>query len=349
MMETANSNCMRRITAGVNSHGRVPKSRGDMTVGDIMSKEVITVRSDETVFSAAKRMSENGVSCVVAFCEAAIVGILTEKDILKGIAAQDADFRRLTVSDRMCSPVEVVPHTMSVLKAGEIMESKGIKRLPVIEEGRLAGIVTQTDLTRGLVSLAPLRSVSRIMSRHVATVQAEATIQEAAEIMATNGFSCLVAMHRDQVAGILTEKDLLRRVVALHKDPAATHVADIMSFPIATVPSNLSVLSAGRKMDQMHLHRLVVMDEGRVCGIVTQTDIMRAVRHQLEKLQAERRVMTSELGALVQHVMSDLEKLKHFLSGVEDASESTPLAEPGDGECETTALTSSEADPARSL
>jgi signal-transduction protein with cAMP-binding, CBS, and nucleotidyltransferase domain len=148
------------------------------------------------------------------------------------------------------------------------------------------------------------------------------------------------------VAGILTEKDLLRRVVALHKDPAATHVADIMSFPIATVPSSFSVLSAGRKMDQMHLHRLVVMDEGRVCGIVTQTDIMRAVRHQLEKLQAERRVMTSELGALVQYVMSDLEKLKHFLSGVEDASESTPVAEAADTECEAAEPTSSEADPA---
>jgi CBS domain-containing protein len=205
-----------------------------MAVGDVMSKEVVTVGSDDTLFSAAKQMSENGVSCVVAFCEAAIAGILTEKDILKGVAAQDVDFRRLLVSDRMSSPVEVIPTTMSVLDAGEIMESKGIKRLPVIEEGRLAGIVTQTDITRGLVSLTPLRSVSRIMSRHVATVQADATIQEAAETMATNGFSCLVAMHRDQVAGILTEKDLLRRVVALHKNPTETHVADIMSFPITT-------------------------------------------------------------------------------------------------------------------
>jgi hypothetical protein len=93
---------------------------------------------------------------------------------------------------------------------------------------------------------------------------------------------------------------------------------------------------------QVHL---VVMDEGHVCGIVTQTDVMRAVRYQLEKLEAERRVMTSELGALVQYVMSDLEKLKHFLAGIEGASESAPVAEAANGECEAAAPTSSEADP----
>jgi predicted transcriptional regulator len=317
---------MRRLAAGINSHGWINASRSGLSVGDVMSREVVTVGADDTVFSAAKKMSENGVSCVVAFREAAIVGILTEKDILKGIAAQDVDFRRLTVSDRMSSPVEVVPGTTSVIDAGELMESKGIKRLPVIDDGTLAGIVTQTDITRGLVSLAPLRSVSKIMSRHVATVQAEATIHEAADMMATNGISCLVAMHRNQVAGILTEKDLLRRVVALHKDPTATHVADVMSFPIATVASSLSVLSAGRKMDQMHLHRLVVMEEGDVCGIVTQTDIMRAVRHQLETLEAERRVMSSELAALVQYIMNDLQKLKHFLNGLEGPAEAADRA-----------------------
>ena len=120
-----------------------------------------------------------------------------------------------------------------------------------------------------------------------------APVAEAARLMSDRGISCVVAMHRREVAGILTEKDLLKRVVALHKDPARTHVADAMSFPIMIVPSTYSVISATRKMDQMHLHRLVVADGNKVCGIVTQTDLMRVIRKELDRLQSQRRRLTA--------------------------------------------------------
>jgi len=301
-------------------NSRLRANSRDLTVRDIMSKEIITAASDDTLYAAAKRMSDNRVSCIVVVDDKKVVGILTDKDMLRGVAAQDADFRRMHVGELMSSPAEVAPPQTSVMAAGKIMETKSVKRLPVVDGDTLIGLVTQTDITRGLVSISPLTSVGDIMTQRVATVSTEATAAEAAQAMSSRGVSCLIAMHRGAVAGIITEKDLLRRVVALQKDPAATEVADVMSFPVVVVPPAYSILSAGKKIDRMRLHRLVVTADNKVLGIVTQTDIMRAVRRELERMEQQRRVLTTELDALVRYIMQDLEKLRSYLSETTDAS-----------------------------
>lgn len=306
-----------------------PAAGGTLKVRDIMGREIISAGPDDTVFAAARRMSENNISCVVVTDEEMVVGILTDKDILKGIAGNDCDFHRLRIRQRMSSPVEVVSPEESIIAAGKTMEVQGIKRLPVVDAGALVGIVTQTDVTRGLISISPLGAVSEIMSTKIATVDTGSTTAEAARIMASHGISCLVAMHRQEVAGMLTEKDLLRRVVALHRDPATTQVVEVMSFPIVGVPPTYSVLQAGKKMDTMRLHRLVVMDSPRhVCGIVTQTDIMRAVRDELERLEQNHPMLRSELRGLAGRLVENAEKLRHFIHTLPDAAFDTPPFEP---------------------
>jgi CBS domain-containing protein len=225
----------------------------------------------------------------------------------------------------MSRPAVVVSPNEPVIVAGRTMQDKGIKRLPVVDAGSLVGIVTQTDVMRGLISISPLGSVSEVMTDNVATVETAATAAEAARIMATAGISCLIVTHRMEVAGIVTEKDLLRRVVALHKDPATTQVVDIMSFPIAAIPPTYSVLSAGRKMDTMRLHRLVVMDRTKkVCGVVTQTDVMRAVRREIERAC---RSFDAEVDAIVDSLVDDMERLRASL-GRMDVCPATDIEAP---------------------
>jgi len=294
--------------------GLLDSPRGDLKIEDIMSRDMVTAAMTDTVFSAAKKMSENNVSCIVVVDDEMVLGILTDKDMLKGLAGQDRQFNHLRVADRMSSPVEVTSRKTSIVAAGQIMETRGIKRLPVVEGGRLVGIVTQTDITRGLVSISPLQAVADIMTTDVSTVDTGATVAEAAQIMATRGISSLIATHRDEVSGIVTEKDLLRRVVAVHKDPVETQVVDIMSFPMISVPPSYSVLSAAKKMDVMHLHRLVVMVDNQIYGIITQTDITRAIRSEFERLRQKRQASNAELGNLIRNAMEDLEQLQLFLN-----------------------------------
>jgi len=291
-------------------------SSHDLKVRDVMSKDVVTAVPGDTVFDAAKRMFEAGISCLVVTDGQRAIGILTERDVLRAVAGGLLDLHRITVAQAMSSPVQPVSPALSILAAGRIMEARQIRRLPVLEDRQLVGIVTQTDITRGLVTLIPLKSISDIMTRDVATVAADALVAEAARIMASKRISCVVATRQDEPAGILTEKDLIHRVVTVQKNPAETRVADVMSSPITTVPPSYSVLGVSRKMDALHLHRLVVMDAGKLCGIVTQTDIMRAIRVDLERVENDRWGWMTELAMQVRASIDNLQKLEDLLQAL---------------------------------
>jgi len=181
--------------------------------------------------------------------------------------------------------VVVAAADTSILEAARIMAAKGIKHLPVVDGEQLMGILTQTDIERGLISLSPMRCVCDIMRRDVATVKMDAPVERAAELMSQHHTGCVVALHRQAAIGIFTEKDLLKRVVALRKDAHETKVCDVMSFPVAAVRPDFSVVSASRKMAGTPFHRFVVMDGETICGLVSQSDIVGALRREVEAWQ----------------------------------------------------------------
>jgi PAS domain S-box-containing protein len=255
-----------------------------LNVIDVMSREVAAISPEEIVVSAAKIMSDDKISCLVVIDRGNVVGIITETDVLRRVGDEGKDIYRTKLGRIMSSPVESVSSDLSILEASKIMGAKHIKRLPVIDEAKLVGIVTQTDLVRALTSYGLWRDVSEIMSRNIAGIQRHASVAEAAEIMTSGKLSCIVVMDGDDVVGILTEKDMLGRVVALQRDPANTGMDEVMSCPVTTVPWNFSVFSASRIMEEMNIRRLVVTKDKCICGIVTQTDIFMTVR---DKLQAE--------------------------------------------------------------
>ena len=271
-------------TNGITSDGLVASSWAWLSVGDVMNRQVATVSLEEKVASAAKIMSDERISCLVVIDCGNVVGIITETDVLRRVGNKSNDLYRTELSQIMSSPVESASSDLSILQAGKIMGRKHIKRLPIIENGKLVGIVTQTDLVRALTSYGMWRDVSEIMSRNLACVQTDSSVADAAEIMTVRKISCIIVMDGNNVVGILTQKDLLGRVVALQRNPANIRMEEVMSFPVTSVPYNLSVFSASKLMEEMNIRRLVVMNDKRLCGVVTQTDIFMAVR---DKLQAE--------------------------------------------------------------
>jgi CBS domain-containing protein len=119
------------------------------------------------------------------------------------------------------------------------------------------------------------------MSSDIVTVHPGSRVEEAAAVMTSRNISCVLIIHKDQVAGILTMKDILKRVIAAEKHPADVQVVDVMSFPVISVAPDFSFFSANRLMDRRHIHRLVVMDGDSVCGIVSQTDVLNALRRAM--------------------------------------------------------------------
>jgi PAS domain S-box-containing protein len=157
-----------------------------------------------------------------------------------------------------------------------------------VADRQLVGIVTQTDITRGLVYLTALQRVSEVMSSNVATVGPEATAADAARAMWTHNVTGVVVMLGSQAMGVVSQKDIVIRVASMQKNPARTPVVDIMSTPVLPIPPHYSIFLASRLMDRMHVHRLVVQDDRQICGIVSQTDILKAVERRLAEQEQHR-------------------------------------------------------------
>jgi len=263
----------------------VTASRVWLRVEDIMSKDVVTICPDQAIASAAQIMAENNISCLVVVDNAKVVGIITETDFLKMIGIGKNDFNKVKVVEIMSSPVHSVHPDFSILEASRIAIDNHVKRLPILKrDGQLVGIITQTDLIRPLTSYGMWWDVSGTMNSDIVGIDHKATVAEAAEIMTSRDVSCIVILQTDQAAGIFTERDLVKKVIVPGKDPIRTKIANVMSSPAISIPPDCSVFSASRIMEKMNIRRLLCMDDKRLCGIVTQTDIFLAMRN---KLQAE--------------------------------------------------------------
>jgi CBS domain-containing protein len=120
---------------------------GHTFVKDIMKSAVISIDSSLTVIDAAKMMEDAGVGCVVVMENGVAVGILTERDFVRKIAAHEKSLST-PVKEVMSSPLIVINPDETVWELAELMKQRRIHKVPVVNEGRLVGIATSTDLTR---------------------------------------------------------------------------------------------------------------------------------------------------------------------------------------------------------
>ncbi|TMQ70296.1 MAG: CBS domain-containing protein [Candidatus Eisenbacteria bacterium] len=108
------------------------------------------------------------------------------------------------------------------------------------------------------------------------------SVLRAAALMNDRGIGGLVVLDGDRVAGIFTERDILRRVVAVGRDPAKTQVREVMTSPVAFCRRETTLAECRYVMTERRIRHLPVVDEHGVCGIVTIGDLMahEATEHQ---------------------------------------------------------------------
>jgi CBS domain-containing protein len=124
-----------------------------MLVGSAMNVRVVSVRPDETVQVAIARMMEEGIGAVVVCEGPRLVGIFTERDVLR-LAAEGPEFGSARLEDVMTrSPVTVDPD-VHIVDAARLMGERGIRHLPVVEGENLHGVVGIRDVLRSLVERA---------------------------------------------------------------------------------------------------------------------------------------------------------------------------------------------------
>ena len=122
------------------------------------------------------------------------------------------------------------------------------------------------------------REIRSIMSKSVLTIGEDDSILNAAKFMSNKLFSCIVVTRNQRPMGIITERDLIQRIIVKGKDAKKTKVQDVMTKPVVTVPPESDLVPTGELMKKKRVRRFPVTDDnGKLIGLVTETDIMEGI------------------------------------------------------------------------
>jgi signal-transduction protein with cAMP-binding, CBS, and nucleotidyltransferase domain len=163
---------------GDNEEEETEQEVAPLLVKDVMITQVMTIDVGVTVREAAKKMSESGIGSLITVENGRTVGILTEGDMLKRVIAEGKDPVKTTVKEIMSSPLVVAGPNMDLGVAVELMFQKKIKQLPVVQDNKLIGLVTLTDIARGAPEMLKIikelaakqavpRNIQKVIDRYI--------------------------------------------------------------------------------------------------------------------------------------------------------------------------------------
>jgi CBS domain-containing protein len=117
-------------------------------VGELISRNLVYINSGSNAVKAAILMRENNISCLLVKDKGEFVGIVTEKDLINEVVAEELYPGDVNIEKIMSKDLVYVSKNESIENAAKLMRNKGVRRLVVLEDDRIVGIITETDITR---------------------------------------------------------------------------------------------------------------------------------------------------------------------------------------------------------
>jgi len=277
-----------------------------MLARDVMTAPVFFVSPRDTIAYARNLMVKHKISRLLVIDEGRLTGMLTKKDIAYRLLQGEPEWRRRPVDQipvevfASGKPIVISPDT-GIKKIAEILVSKNISCVPVVENRNVVGIVTKTDLMKsGLVRA--LSGTAGDVMEDVATVSRYHSLDHVITVMSERNDKVVVMNNEGTIAGIITETNLAffdnvqkiagvagkdvtikrrERAEGTHshtlRTAASVIAEDIMTSPVITIPSETPIPEALELMSKNHINSLVVMDNGAISGIIKRDDIIKEV------------------------------------------------------------------------
>ena len=260
-----------------------------------MSSPVVTVTPDTNLTDARSLIAEKKIRALPVMKDDQLVGIITKRGLLRldlsilgsGSWHTNADLEDEKVGDVMTRKPLTILAEFSVPKAARVMLENKITALPVMEKGKLVGILTNTDVLKFLISAYPeLKKpvlVQNCMTDEVVTVERYTSLLEAHRLMGTKRNGSLPVMENNKLIGLVTRTDLMssdpsrlasRNNQELSLKILTQDVEKVMTKPVSTIGKDKEVIEAARLMVENKIHVLPVLDEKKeLIGIITESDL----------------------------------------------------------------------------
>lgn len=298
---------------------------------EIMTRDLITARKETPIEEVARLIVENNISAVpIVEDSEKLVGVVSEADLiykkmfpslmamlyhhgsylsLEVYRKEEKKMRARKAQEAMSEDLVTVEETTEVEKIINLMEARKVKRVFVLSQGKLVGVVSKLDILRCLsgpceevvrkIKELPFRAekVADVMSQPVLSVFPEESLDKVVKILLDNRISGLPVVNReDEVVGIVSESDLvhwiqkhssslnywrerdhfLKELRAL----AARQASDVMTSPAIVVEEEVTLEEAAAILNERQIKRLPVVKGNKLVGIVTRADIVKGILAQ---------------------------------------------------------------------
>jgi CBS domain-containing protein len=250
-------------------------------VRDFMSRNPRTVYSDSSVAKAIHVMAENNIGSVVVIDNSGPIGIFTERDLLSKVFGSDEPLEYQMIIEVMSRPLVEIRPEQTLEQAVKMMNAKK-NRLVVFDDGDLTGIITATDLVRTMHNLGKNFAISNFITRDVKTVHANTDVGVVIEKMDEERIGSVVVGRNNDVLGIFTERDLLKKVLA-PRISLASPVIGFMSKPLITAEFGIDGREASHIMMKNNIKRLPILKDEKLLGIITARDLVEAFGSMLHE------------------------------------------------------------------
>ncbi len=262
-----------------------------MQVKNLMSEDLITVDKDQSLSDALKLLRKHNVSRLPVINKKELVGIVSERDIANKLGSskyESMPASRLHVSSVMVKDVITVPETMQLADVAKLMLDEGIGSVPVMCEDKMVGIVSKADFVTLADGIAFDKiSVKEIMCKDLIVVSPTERLVHARRLMLESNIGRLPVVEDDEVIGMVTSKDLMRAFIDFRKTVPEKYqkaqikdvlVEDIMSINPTCATKDMTISELSEIIMETGYNGLPVVEDGKVIGIVTQTDILRLIQ-----------------------------------------------------------------------
>lgn len=272
-----------------------------LKVADVMSRRPVAVEAAATVTNALDAMKERGISSVLVspLPGSAEYGILTMRDIMMKVIKESIDPQTIRVGDIMTWHLVTARSSWTLQQVAELMARARVRRLPVVEDSGIAGLVSDTDIFTALIAqhewehvrqvrkqralrkaslTGPVKTVADLMSSPVLTTPPGAPVEQAVRKMVAAGISSLLVTTDEGGAhGIVTKRDVVTKVVAAGRDLQEVTVGELMSSPVLTIGADATLEECSSRMVSAGVRRFPVARTGQIVGIISDSDILMAV------------------------------------------------------------------------
>jgi len=147
------------------------------------------------------------------------------------------------------------------------------------------------DETMAEIGLRSKMLVKDVMSSPVITIKEDAPANRVAELMDKEDLGCIIVTNGEgKPLGIITERDLVVRVLAKNVKPDSTKASEVMTSPLITIEPDATISDAARRMSRLNIRRLGVLYKGQITGLLSSKDVLAVMPELIEIIQERARI-----------------------------------------------------------